>query len=115
MNKKERALYKEMAKVLSKRAETDKDPLKERAKLKSKIDECTVNGKIPLLIWERDCDLYEVERVQWCNANVTSFEATLTNLEQWQEGPFTVRIITKQYADNHTTWTRDRAAEMMNY
>lgn len=97
-----------------KQAEVE-DPLAQRQALQDKIDKVATNGTVVVEVWERDCDLCEATRIVTLPAHAISLERYEQKVAWRAEGPFSLTLLSKAEAERFQPWTRDRAAEMMNY
>jgi hypothetical protein len=86
-----------------------------REELKKDIEELSLDGKLAVYHWARDCDHYESAHVEWIPALVPAFIYRENMYERSAEGPWTFCIIEPDEAKDFQFWSRDRAAEMMGY
>ena len=108
----------ETVKNLRQKAHYDEDYIphfERREELKKDIEELSLDGKLAVYHWARDCDHYESAHVEWIPASVPAFIYRENMYERSAEGPWTFCIIEPDEAKDFQLWSRDRAAEMMGY
>ena len=89
--------------------------LDKREQLKKTLEECSVDGKVAVYYWGRDCDLSESDGVYWIAANVPAYVQLRNRFERDAEGPWNMWVLEPKDAEGVKPYVRDRAAEMMGY
>lgn len=75
----------------------------------------TRDGKVPVVVWGRDCDLCESTSLVTIDASMDAYEKLENSVYENAEGPCSLTIISPEEADAFKPSMRDRAAEMMGY
>ena len=88
--------------------------LRERIALKALIRslaESSPDGMMDVYHWSRDCDGCEGDRTYRIPATIEAFDHEYSEIDKWADGPFAFRPITREAAETHEPYWRDRGSE----
>ena len=79
------------------------------------LHEHAINGQVPILVYQQDCDLCETTNLTWVPALTEEYDRLASDLSHNAEGPWQLTMLTEKEVKRFTPSVRDRAAEQAGY
>ena len=79
------------------------------------IEDNSVDGKITIENWSRDCDQFEATSLTEIDASIDALAKLVDDVQEYAEGPWSIKVMSQREVDEWQRSERDHAAEQMNY
>jgi len=79
------------------------------------IEDNAIDGKITVENWGRDCDQFEATSLNEIDASIDALATLVENVQEYAEGPWSLKVMSPREVDEWERSERDHAAEQMNY